>query len=77
MHATTHALDLTAAEADVIANASRGEFLIKATTTAGARSYRVRVDLHPWELSWWDTTAAMHATPTAPSAEHAHGMESS
>lgn len=70
MHATTLALDLTAAEADVIANASRGEFLIKATTTAGARSYRVRVDLHPWELSWWDTTAAMHATHTAPSATH-------
>jgi type IV secretory pathway VirB4 component len=61
--ATTVALDLTHAEADVIANASRGEFLVKLQTTAGTRSYRIHVDLHPRELSWWDTTAGMHANP--------------
>ena len=59
--ATIAALDLTHAEADVIANASRGEFLVKLQTTAGSRSYRIHVDLHPSELSWWDTTAGMHA----------------
>ena len=62
--ATQAALDLTSAEADVIANASRGEFLVKLQTTHGARSYRIRVDLHPSELRWWDTTAGMHATGT-------------
>jgi type IV secretory pathway VirB4 component len=59
--ATSTALDLTRAEADVIANASRGEFLVKLQTTNGTRSYRIRVNLHPNELAWWDTTAAMHA----------------
>lgn len=59
---TAAALDLTQAEVDVIGNASRGEFLVKLQTTAGVRSYRVRIDLHPYELHWWDTTAAMHAT---------------
>lgn len=59
---TAAALDLTQAEVDVIGNASRGEFLVKLQTTAGVRSYRVRIDLHPYELHWWDTTAAMHAS---------------
>lgn len=59
---TAAALDLTQAEVDVIANASRGEFLVKLQTTAGVRSYRIRVDLHPYELQWWDTTAGMHST---------------
>lgn len=63
MPLTIDALDLTTAEADIIANARQGEFLIKTATTAGTRSYRVRVDLHPWELTWWDTTAAMSADP--------------
>ena len=57
--ATITTLDLTSAEADVIANASRGEFLVKLQTTLGTRSYRVAVDLHPNELAWWDTTAGM------------------
>jgi type IV secretory pathway VirB4 component len=62
---TAAALDLTQAEVDVIGNASRGEFLVKLQTTAGVRSYRVRIDLHPYELHWWDTTAAMHAAAEA------------
>ena len=57
--ATTAALDLTTAEADVIAGATRGEFLVKLQTTHGSRSYRVKVDLHPRELTWWDTNAEM------------------
>jgi type IV secretory pathway VirB4 component len=61
--ATITALDLTSAEADVIANASRGEFLVKLQTTHGTRSYRVAVDLHPNELAWWDTTAGMRSNP--------------
>lgn len=60
---TTRTLDLTAAEAQIIANASRGEFLVKLQTTAGMRSYRLRIDLHAYELAWWDTTAAMSAGP--------------
>ena len=63
--ATTTALDLTRAETDVIANASRGEFLVKLQTTRGTRSYRLQVDLHPWELTWWDTTAGMSSTGAA------------
>ena len=59
---TAAALDLTSAEVDVIGNASRGEFLVKLQTTAGVRSYRLRVDLHPYELQWWDTTQGMHST---------------
>ena len=46
----------------MIANASRGEFLVKLQTTHGTRSYRVAVDLHPNELTWWDTTAGMRST---------------
>lgn len=64
--ATIAALDLTSAEADVIANASRGEFLVKLQTTHGTRSYRVAVDLHPNELAWWDTTAGMRTTTSTP-----------
>lgn len=67
---TAAALDLTQAEVDVIGNASRGEFLVKLQTTAGVRSYRVRIDLHPYELHWWDTTAAMHATGDAVTGAH-------
>ena len=52
---------ITTAEADVIANASRGEFLVKLQTTHGTRSYRLAVDLHPNELAWWDTTAGMRS----------------
>ena len=63
---TAAALDLTSAEVDVIGNAGRGEFLIKLQTTNGVRSYRIQVDLHPYELAWWDTTAAMHATGKDP-----------
>jgi hypothetical protein len=59
---TTAALDLTAAEAQIVSTASRGEFLVKLQTTAGQRSYRVQVDLHPHELEWWDTTAGMRGT---------------
>lgn len=59
--ATIAALDLTTAEADIIGNATTGEFLIKLQSTTGARSYRVRIDLHPHELTWWDTTAGMRA----------------
>ena len=66
--ATITALDLTTAEADVIANASRGEFLVKLQTTHGTRSYRVAVDLHPYELTWWDTTAGMRSTNPTPTA---------
>ena len=58
---TAAALDLSSAEVDAIGNASRGEFLVKLQTTAGVRSYRLRVDLHPYELQWWDTTQAMHS----------------
>ena len=53
----------------MIANASRGEFLVKLQTTHGTRSYRVNVDLHPNELAWWDTTTAMHHTPSTQAAD--------
>ncbi|MDP2012796.1 MAG: ATP-binding protein, partial [Actinomycetota bacterium] len=69
--ATAAALDLTTAEAEVIGNASRGEFLVKLQTTLGVRSYRVRVDLHPYELHWWDTTAGMQANTQAPTEDAA------
>lgn len=61
--ATVATLDLTTAEAQIIANATCGEFLVKLQTTNGTRSYRVQVDLHPRELTWWDTTAGMRANP--------------
>ena len=62
---TTRALNLTAAEAHIIATASRGEFLVKLQTIHGMRSYRLQVDLHPYELQWWDTTAGMSAPARA------------
>lgn len=77
--ATAAALDLTRAEAEVIANASRGEFLVKLQTTNGTRSYRIRVDLHPNELAWWDTTAGMNAPGTRDtewdSPSHSQGQD--
>ena len=60
---TTRALDLTAAETQIIATASRGEFLVKLQTIHGMRSYRVMIDLHPYELEWWDTASAMNSGP--------------
>lgn len=61
--ATRHALNLTTAETDIVSSAGLGEFLVKLHTSRGARSYRLQVDLHPNELDWWDTTAAMNAAP--------------
>ena len=59
LQATQDALALTDTERGIVARAGPGEFVFKTQTTGGVRGFWVRVERHPLEAQWWDTTAGM------------------